>query len=517
MQETTKRTGEALAWATGVGEVALALAVLAVSVWLKCTVDAHGPLWLDEAWSAAIAGTHPFAAFAHQAWLDVNPPLYFLLLHGWTSVFGLSAGALRSLSLLISLLVPLAAAGLRTPGLSGPERLTWAAVLGVWGQAILYAQEARGYALLSLVVVVQLVAYVQLLRRPERGRAWLWTLASCLALLTHYHAVVLTGVQGLLLLAVLRGRALRLWPALAGFLPALAWMAVHLPRVLVFTRPEVAWYAPLDAWLIEQALDVAADGWPVLAATVAAVVAGVTVERALRRRPTRFSPGEGALWTAVAASVLGGMAVLALGAVKPSFTPRYMVAFGPGVLLGLVMACRNLSADGAKLGRMAVLAIVTVSALHLAWTQSPAGRRAFEFQTASEWLMEGGVRRMTVLWDNPTDLALAPEESQALFGVFFKRAGRPVVVRHLAYARGRAPQPALLASLREPGDGFLWMYDNFVPGTAATDFPQTLDEVAADDPGLACRDFAGGHLGVWACLRVPPVRVASPSASAPPR
>lgn len=517
MQEKTRRAGEALAWAVGVGEVVLALGVLAVSVWLKSTVDAHGPLWLDEAWSAAIAGTHPFGAFARQAWLDVNPPLYFLLLHGWTSVFGQSAGVLRGLSLAIALLVPVAAAGLRTPGLSGPERLTWAAVVGVWGQAILYAQEARGYALLTLVVVVQLVAYVQLLRRPERDRAWLWTLASSAALLTHYHAVVLTGVQGLLLLATLRGRAPRLWPALAGFLPALAWMAVHAPRVLVFTRPEVAWYPPLDAWLIEQALDVAADGWPVLAAPAAAVVAGVTIERALRRRPMRFSPGEGALWTAVAASVLGAAAVLGLGWLKPSFTPRYMVAFGPGVLLGLVMACRNLSADGAKLGRMALLAIVCGSALHLAWTQSPAGRRAFEFQTASDWLMEGGVRRVTTLWDNPTELALAPEEGDALFGVFFRRAGRRVALREQAYARGRDPAPALLASLRAPGDGFLWMYDTFVPGTAATDFPPTLDEAAAADPGLACRDFAGGHLGVWACLRVPPVAAGSPSAAPTPK
>lgn len=509
-----RRRGEAFAWSSGVGEVALALACIGVSVVLKLVVDARGPLWLDEAWTGAIARASPASAFARQAWLDVNPPLYFVLMHVWVKLAGLSATALRAPSLAFAVAAPVAAALVRTPGLSGPERLTWAAVLALWGQAILYAQEARGYSLLILLAVLQMAALVRLLRRPDRAAATVWAAVSCVAVLTHYHALILTGAQGLVLVAALRLRLLRLWPAAFAFAPAAGWIAVHAQRVAVFARPEVAWYPPLDPWLLEQALDVAADGWPVVAAVVAAVVGGVTVERALGRTSTRFSPGEGALWLAATASVAGAVAVLALGFARPSFTPRYLVAFGPGVLLGLVLACRNLSSEGARLGRIGVLLIVAGSAAHLAWTQKPAERRAYQFQTASDWLMARGARRLAVVWDNPTDRALAPQQSRALFGFFFDRAHRPIPVTDLAFDPDRAPDARLLAATSRAGDALLWLYDVRVPGTAARRRPATLAQAQDADPGLDCRRFAGGPLGVWACVRSAPVPSPSPAPAA---
>ena len=507
------------------GEVALALGCIAVSVALKLVVDARGPIWLDEAWTGAIARATPFSAFARQAWLDVNPPLYFVLMHVWVKLAGLSATALRAPSLAFAVAAPAVAALVRTPGLSGPERLTWAAVLALWGQAILYAQEARGYSLLILLAVLQLAALVRLLRRPGRTAATVWVALSCVAALTHYHALILIAAQGLVLIAALRTRLLRLWSAAFAFAPAAAWIAVHAQRVAVFARPQVAWYPPMDPWLLEQALDVAADGWPVVAAVVAAVVGGVTVERALGRTSTRFSPGEGALWLAATASVAGALAVVALGFARPSFTPRYLVVFGPGVLLGLVLACRNLSSEGARLGRIGVLLIVAGSAAHLAWTQNPAERRAYQFQTASDWLSANGARRLAVVWDNPTDRALAPEESRALFGFFFARGRRPMPVTDLGFDPDRAPDARLLAATPGRGDALLWLYDVRVPGAAARRFPSTLAQAQAVDPGLDCRRFAGGSLGVWACVRLAPALspatgggdAGSPAAGAAPR
>ncbi len=508
------RRRDAFPLVAGAVEVALAILSIAVSMALKATVDVRGPLWLDEAWTGAIVRAHPFSAFARQAWLDVNPPAYFLMMHAWVQVAGLSAAALRAPSLLFAIAAPIAAALVRTPGLSGPERLTWAAVLALWGQAIFFAQEARAYSLLILLAVLQLIAFVRLLRAPGRASAALWAAAACLSILTHYHALILTAAQGALLLLALRGRALRLWPAAFAFAPALAWMAIHAPRVAAFARPAVAWYPPIDAWLLEQALDVATDGWPVVAAVVVAVMGGIVVERALGRASTKFSPGEGALWLAAVASLAGAVAVVALGFARPSFTPRYLTVFGPGVLLGLVLACRNLSADGARLGRIVVLLIVAGSAAHLAWMQKPAERRAYQFQTASEWLIARGARRVAVVWDNPTDRALVPEESRALFGFFFDRAHLPVQIADLGYDPASAADVRLLAATPAAGDGLLWLYDVRVPGTAVRRFPPQLPRVDAADPGLACRRFAGGALGVWACART---AAASPSGAAEPR
>src|SRR3954467_8532121 len=59
-------------------------------------------LWLDEALSVNIARL-PFSRPAEALKHDGAPPLYYLLLHLWTDVFGTSDLAVRSLSGVISL------------------------------------------------------------------------------------------------------------------------------------------------------------------------------------------------------------------------------------------------------------------------------------------------------------------------------------------------------------------------------------------------------------------------------
>src|SRR3954454_13794126 len=59
-------------------------------------------LWLDEAQSVAIARL-PLGQIPGALRQDGAPPLYYLLLHAWMSVFGEGNGAVRSLSALCSL------------------------------------------------------------------------------------------------------------------------------------------------------------------------------------------------------------------------------------------------------------------------------------------------------------------------------------------------------------------------------------------------------------------------------
>src|SRR5690349_23080098 len=54
-------------------------------------------LWLDEALSVNIARL-PLSQLQNALKHDGAPPLYYLLLHGWTSVFGTGDTAVRSLS-----------------------------------------------------------------------------------------------------------------------------------------------------------------------------------------------------------------------------------------------------------------------------------------------------------------------------------------------------------------------------------------------------------------------------------
>jgi mannosyltransferase len=57
-------------------------------------------LWFDEAFSWRII-QFPFLEMIQRVGRDNHPPLYFVLLQGWTAVFGESALALRALSVLL--------------------------------------------------------------------------------------------------------------------------------------------------------------------------------------------------------------------------------------------------------------------------------------------------------------------------------------------------------------------------------------------------------------------------------
>ena len=474
----------------------LAAAALAFGAWLKLTVEAGGPLWLDEGWTLGIVGRPAWPQVVAQLRLDVNPPLYFVLLRGWTGVFGDGNAALRGFSTLAAGLLP-AAALLPGAGPDTRDRWTWAALLALWGPGIAFAQEARGYALLTLLAAGQTVLFAHLLTRPGRSRAALWVAAAALTALTQHHALLLTAAQGLALVARERGRVVRLWPAALAFAPALAWDALQAPRIAVFSRAEHAWYPPFDAAVGEAAGEVLAGAWPAALAALALAGAAAAATRARRRAPETFAPAEGALWAAALASVAGGLLLVGLGALKPSLAPRYLAPFAPGALLSPVLMLRGAEGWPRAAARAAIVLVFAAAAGAAAGSANTAARRAYQFETASADLARAGVRRLAFLWDNPTDAALAPSEREALADAFFVRARRPVRVLGVSLRPGEDPN---LRLAQAPADGLVWLYDLRVPRTAARRFPPRLQ---ARDPALDCRRYAGGSLGVVACVRKP--------------
>jgi hypothetical protein len=71
-------------------------------------------------------------------------------------------------------------------------------------------------------------------------------------------------------LTALRGRALRTWPAALLFLPAFAWLSVHLPHMAEYADPRFAWFDQLGLGDIP-ALMVYTFGGPLIALGLIAV------------------------------------------------------------------------------------------------------------------------------------------------------------------------------------------------------------------------------------------------------
>jgi mannosyltransferase len=155
------------------------------------------------------------------------PPLYYALAWAWTQLTGTGEVGLRSLSALAGVAtVPVAY--LLGDELRGRRAgIAVAALVAVNPMLLWYSQEARGYALFSLLTAVAALYFVRALDRGRRADLTGWGIASALALATHYFAIFPLALEALWLLRR-RGRAAArgLWIVVAAGL-LLAPLAIH--------------------------------------------------------------------------------------------------------------------------------------------------------------------------------------------------------------------------------------------------------------------------------------------------
>lgn len=152
-------------------------------------------LWYDEIGSLWMASL-PFADMLRATAGDVHPPLYLALLWGWVRVFGYTALAARVLSAILSLagLWPFAEI-MRVLGFAQRDRLLAGLLFIVSPYQLYYAQEARMYALLQLLVLFG--AWAALDDRP-----WVVGMAISGLLWTHNYGFIYAAV--LMLVYVMR-------------------------------------------------------------------------------------------------------------------------------------------------------------------------------------------------------------------------------------------------------------------------------------------------------------------------
>lgn len=162
------------------------LAALLRFAWL-----AHKGFWFDEIYTLEIV-RRPFGDAMHGVWTtEASPPLYFVLVWGWTRLFGMGEAGLRSLSAVVgTATVPfmyLAGRDLasRSVGVAA------AALIAVNPFVVSYGQEARAYALLVLLISIGLWCFARALRDPTPRRLMAWAAVSSAALITHYFAALI--------------------------------------------------------------------------------------------------------------------------------------------------------------------------------------------------------------------------------------------------------------------------------------------------------------------------------------
>lgn len=157
-------------------------------------ISINQSLWLDEATSALVAREMNFNQILTEFLPgDFHPPVYYLSLKIWGSLFGTSEIGLRSLSVFAGVasvwVVYLIA---REFNWKFPE--VAALLLATSGLHIYFSQEARMYVLASFFVAVAIYFFVKIQKEGRVGE-WLgFSVSLTLAAMTHYLTLLMIPV-----------------------------------------------------------------------------------------------------------------------------------------------------------------------------------------------------------------------------------------------------------------------------------------------------------------------------------
>ncbi|BCY14799.1 glycosyltransferase family 39 protein [Actinoplanes sp. L3-i22] len=307
----------------------------------------HPSLGWDENASWLVSQRTPGQIVEQAGHFDGVISPYYLFLHFWTAVFGVSEIALRMPSL-IAVALGVGVAGelgrrLFSPGVG----LLGALLLVAVPQMSRYAQEARAYGLAFLFATT---ATLLLYRVIDRGRWWRWLLyglAVTLTGLAHIFALLMLAGHLFIVLSrwwLSRERSLFRWfpVTVVALLPVLPFIYLGATQ----RGNQLDWIKDMSAGTVR-----AAPG-AIFGATVAGVL---VIGLALAARwPDRALIRELAVLAWVPPAVLIGVSFLT----DPVWVPRYVLFVLPAFTLSAAAALHGLRLRG-----LLVLALVAVTAV----------------------------------------------------------------------------------------------------------------------------------------------------------
>ncbi len=211
--------------------------------WIKLGTNS---LWFDEGYTAW-AISQPIHGIIKVIRLDTAPPLYYILLHGWTCLFGRSEAALRSMSALMASLALLVFVAITQKIFKTPwARAAAVSLFSFSFMQIAYAHEARFYAMLTLLGALDLYLVLLMCQRATALRIVATTLAWSASLYTNnMMAVYLACLAGCWLI-----------------LPGKQSLSRRLAGIATVSILSAIIFSPWVPTLVHQAIRLKAGFWP---------------------------------------------------------------------------------------------------------------------------------------------------------------------------------------------------------------------------------------------------------------
>jgi len=228
---------------TRTSAILLAALALLAAFWISSYHLERESLWYDEAWSMWAVRGDRLTDTLTRVREDVHPPLYFLLLDGWTlpMVAGESAYTARMLSTLFGMIGLAATYAVGKRLFDRRTALTALVLLATASFFVYYNREVRMYSLVLALASLSTWLYLRWLDRPMWRRGLIYGLCMAALLYTHYDGalVIVSQILHMLLVGAIRIRAThvsplhkRLFARVLPYVMALISFAPYVPIIL---------------------------------------------------------------------------------------------------------------------------------------------------------------------------------------------------------------------------------------------------------------------------------------------
>ncbi|MCK4589139.1 MAG: glycosyltransferase family 39 protein [Nanoarchaeota archaeon] len=127
-----------------------------------------------------------------------TPPLYFIILHFWTRIFGTSEFSLRFPSAIFGMVSILLIFLIGKEIFNKKTGLISALIMSVSTIQILYSQDARAYSLFVMLTLISFLFYIKTLKSSSNKNLFFYLISTLFLLYTHHFALFVLFAQNII-------------------------------------------------------------------------------------------------------------------------------------------------------------------------------------------------------------------------------------------------------------------------------------------------------------------------------
>ncbi|MHA2131492.1 MAG: glycosyltransferase family 39 protein [Promethearchaeota archaeon] len=178
------------------------LVILLTSLFIRIFELSAESLWADEFYSINLAGKSLTQIIRITSTKDFHPPLYYIILHYWTKIFGTSEFAARFPSAIFGFLSVFMIYKVGELIFNKEIGLLSSLILGLNIFHIHYSQDVRMYSQLTLLTLISFYYFIKLIKDINSKNSLLYLAATSFLLYTHVFGIFILIAQNIYLFLI---------------------------------------------------------------------------------------------------------------------------------------------------------------------------------------------------------------------------------------------------------------------------------------------------------------------------